>query len=246
MLKLGILNKEQYARAAKGQKLSGSGLSYNLLEVGDDAGEEEIRIFEDVSFSLRMSNGTTRMTFRDRFRDVNETTFRIMKRLYAGDTRLKVQDRAVSHGLTSCEWAEELFAAFPNAELEASDALLYLFRISVSGGETYIVEPNGEPLQYSNPPFVVSISHREPLRFPINHLISARAKRRFKRLSLPEKWRETGIANGYKVDKISCVHPHARSLVNREPRFRVCVRSIFERAPGIDVLRTMNILNKAY
>lgn len=30
------------------------------------------------------------------------------------------------------------------------------------------------------------------------------------------------------------------------PRFQMCVRSVFEHTPGIDVLRTMNILNKAY
>jgi hypothetical protein len=245
MLMFGIFTEAQYVRARARRRLPGFGVSYGLLDLDESASEEQIRMFEDISFSFRTSNGTTRMTFRNRFRDVDLVTLRVLSQLYKPDAQLSIQDRAVSHGLTSYEWAEGLLQDFPNANFEASDVLLHLIRLTLPG-ETFIVEPNGQPLQYIKPPFVVSIAHREPLRFPINHLISARGKRRFRRLALPEGWVKSNAVDGYKVDKISCIHPHTRLLMKNDSRFRVCTRSVFEQTPGVDVLRTMNILNKAY
>jgi len=246
VLRFGICTREQYEREAGRRNLAASEISYNLMDVGEDATEEEVRLFESISFSLRTSNGTTRMTFSDRFRDVDETTSRILGRFFAADAALLVQDRAMSHGLTSCEWAHKLFRAFPRAQVEASDRILFLYRISLSNEETFILEPDGHPLQYVRPPFVVSIGHREPLRFPLNHLVSLRARWRFRRLALPEGWRDSQGGKGYKITKICCVHPKARLLAKKDPRFRICTRSVFDRTPGISVLRTMNILNKAY
>jgi hypothetical protein len=51
---------------------------------------------------------------------------------------------------------------------------------------------------------------------------------------------------GYRVGKICCIHPEARSLTKRDSRFHICLRSVFEVTPGVDVLRTMNILNRDY
>src|ERR1700681_2193607 len=111
---------------------------------------------------------------------------RWISRFYPSGTAIRVQDRAVSHGLTSWEWAEQLFRVYPRAEFEASDALLYLFKLSGPNGETYIVEPDATPLQYINPPFVVSLQHPESWRHPVNRVIAARAKRRFERLGLEQ------------------------------------------------------------
>ena len=72
-----------------------------------------------------------RMTFRHRMPDVDEAALRLMRQSYRSDAALIVQDRAASTCLTSTEWAERLLSAFPRTEFEASDTLLYLFRISL-------------------------------------------------------------------------------------------------------------------
>ena len=248
MLRFGICTPDQYLRAGERRRFSGSRVAYSLLDVGDDPTEEQVRTFEDVSFTLRTSNGTFRTTFRQRFRDVDEVALRLMRDFYAPDTELRIQDRAVSHGLTSREWAEKVFAVFPGAEFEASDVLLYLIELSLPTGETYIVEPDGRPLQYIKPPFVVSLHYPESWRYPVNRVIAARAKRIFEQLRLPEGWQEkTHETAQYKVRRIPFVHPEARLFSKNNPRFQFRARSVFDHSAGAcHVLRTMNIFNKAY
>ncbi len=246
MLQFGILTAEQYARATRKRRLFGSGVSLNLLEVSDHPTREEISRFEEINTSLRTSSGTARTTFRHRMADVDEVALRLMRQSYRSDNDFIVQDRAASHCLTSAEWAEQILSVFPRARLEASDSMLHLLRISLSGGRTYFVEPGGQPLQYVRPPFVVSLYPREPYRFLLNQVIAALAKTEFQRLSLPENLAEDGKDKKYLVDKISCVHPEAQLLSQRDARFTICERSVFQRTPGLDMLRTMNIFNLAY
>jgi hypothetical protein len=174
-----------------------------------------------------------------------------MRGLYPLDSQLRVQDRAASHGLTSWEWAEELFRIYPSAELEGSDALLYLFKVVLPTGELYIVEPGGQLLQYIKPPFVVTLHYRESWRFPINRAVAARAKRKFAALNLPpggpEIWMKDPDPSRYAVSRIPFVHPEARMFSQRNPRFQFRSRSVFEHTPAAcHVLRTMNIFNKSY
>lgn len=247
MLRRGICTEDEYMRAGPNRRFSGARVSYGLLDVGENATDEQIGVFEDVSFTLRISNGTYRTTFRQRFREVDVAAMCWMERLFSGGDELRVQDRAVSSALTSWEWAEQLFPVFPRAQLEASDILLHLVRLSLPDGATYIAEPDGRPLQYSKPPFVVSLQHPESLRYPLNRWIAARAKRRFERLSLPEGWTESSDASGYRISRISCVHPQAQAFARRNPGFQFRERSVFDAVPGsCHVLRTMNIFNKSY
>jgi hypothetical protein len=246
MLRFGILTANQYARATRRRRLSGSGVSLNLLEISDYPTRDEILRFEEISFGLYTSNGTTRKTFRHRMVDVDEVAFRLLRQTYLPDNELIVQDRAASTCLTSTEWAEQILDVFPRAHFEASDRLLYLFRISLPGGRTYFVEPGGQPLQYVKSPFVVSFCPREPFRYPVNQFVAALAKRSFRRLTLPKNLADSAELHKCGIHKISCLHPEVRSLSRRNPRFTVSERSVFQRTPGVDVLRTMNILNLAY
>jgi hypothetical protein len=247
MLRLGICTEAQYVHEGEGRRFSGPRAAYSLLDIGDCPTEEQTRVFEDVSFTLFTSNGTARTTFRERFHDVDAVAMRWIEQLISAGIELRVQDRAASHGLTSLEWARQLFRVFPRLEFEASDTLLYLIELSLAAGGTYILEPNGEPLQYIKPPFVVSIRHPEPWRYPVNRFIAARARRRFQRLRLPAGWMESAGSAGYQVGKISCIHPEVRLFMQQDPRFRFRERSVFEHAlASCHVLRTMNILNRAY
>ncbi len=204
-------------------------------------------MFEDLTFRLRTSNGTFRTSFAQRFVDLDAAALRWMGELFAPEAPIQIQDRAASHCLTSHDWAQRIFAAHSRAEFEASDLILCLYELSLPSGEVYIVEPSGQPLQYIRPPFVLSVRHREPRRYPLNLWLSARARRRFARLRLSERWQQSESGPGYRVRRISCVHPRAAALAALDPRFRVRTRSIFEVTPqACDVLRTVNILNRAY
>jgi hypothetical protein len=246
MLQFGILTPEQYSRATRKRRTSGSGVAFTLLQTSDPATQEDIQRFEEISYRLRTSNGTTRMTFRNRMHDVNEVALNLLRASYGSHSEILVQDRAASTCLTSMEWAQQLLGPFPKLRFEASDALLHLFRVTLKSGQVYIVEPSGRPLQFIEPPFAVCLCPREPLRYPLNHLIVVRGRSKYRKLSLSREPLETIEGHEYRIDKISCVHPEVLSFARTFPNFAICPRSIFDRAPIVDVLRTMNILNLSY
>src|SRR5580692_8459381 len=220
MLRFGIYTEQQYRRAGPHRRELGAQVAYNLLDVGDDPSDERVAMFEDLCFRLRTSNGTFRTSFPRRFVDLDVAVSRWMSEVFVPEAPIRIQDRAASHCLTSHDWAQRIFAAYSRAEFEASDLILYLYELSLPSGETYIVEPGGEPLQYIRPPFVLSVRHREPRRYPLNLWLGARARRRFARLGLPERWQQSESGPGYRVRRLSCVHPRAAALAARDPRFR--------------------------
>ncbi len=247
MFRFGIFTQEQYLKLGREKRGCAPPIAYSLLDAGDRPSADQVRAFEDISFSMRTSNGTFRTTFRDRFREVDGAALRWMLKLFAPEAEIRVEDRAVSHGLTSKEWAERVFQAFPNAWFEASDVLLELYEIS-RGGVAYILEPSGRAIQYVKPPFVVSlVDQAEPRRYPVNWLVARRAKRRFEELKLGTEWMAAAERQGWQARKIPFVHPEARELARRNSRFEMRVRSVFDiTAEGSDVIRTMNILNSSY
>jgi hypothetical protein len=247
MLQLGLLTPRQYSLATKKRRMAGSGVAFTLLQTSDPPTQEEVLRFEEISYGLRTSNGTTRMTFRNRMPDVNQMALSLIRASYQSEAEIVVQDRAASTCLTSTEWAKQLLIDYPRVQFEASDTLLNLFVVSLEDGGTFIVEPNGQPLQYIESPFAVCLSPREPLRYLLNHLVVLRGRKRFRSLALREKLFDLcDKKKEYGIGKISCVHPEALALSENDPRFTVRVRSIFEATPGVDVLRTMNILNFEY
>lgn len=236
MLTFGIHTKAKYLSLGAERQFLGARVAYNLLRTGDDPGPEELRMFEDICITLHTSNGTFRTTFRDRFKDVDAASLRWIKQMFPSSFPLRVEDRAVSNGLTSAEWWRCLCPSFPAMQFEASDLLIELLEMQ-SGSETFILEPNGNPLQYIRPPFVTSLGYPESWRNPILRLVSSVARKKFARLA----------PIGGQCRSISCVHPEARALENATPNFRFVVRSVFERtAARCNVVRTMNILNRSY
>jgi len=246
MVRFGIRTEEQYFRLGPGRANSSPHVAYSLLDVGDQPSAEQIRAFEDISILMRTSNGTFRTTFPGRFKDVDAAAIRLMGKMHSAGAEIQIQDRAVSHGLTSWEWAEGVFKAFPQARFEASDILLELFEMS-RGAAAYIVEPNGRAIQFIRAPFVVSLEHAEPRRYPVNRLVAGWAKRQFEGLALGQDWMKAGEKQGWRVRRIPYVHPKARELGRTNPNFQFQLRSVFEATPAeCDVIRTMNIFNRSY
>lgn len=247
MFQLGIYTAEQFDAIGLGRRLLGPRISYSLLDVGDNASPEEIRRFEDICFTMRLSNGTFRTSFRNRFADVNTRVKMILEEAYRADEQLLFEDRAVSHALTAIEWARDLLVHFARANFEASDLLLNLIELRGASRRVYIAEPDGTVLQVSDPPLVLSLFHNEPRRFPVNQLMAKYYRRQFDRLRLPPDWTEPQSASGFSVRSIPLVHPEVRGFERHEPRFRVVRRSVFDvSSKPCHAVRTMNILNRSY
>lgn len=244
---LGVLDADTYWAIGERRKYLGVRVAYSLLDVGDELTPRTVKVFEDICFTLRLANGTFRTSFRNRFDDLNQVVERVLRQQFGEGTRLAVQDRAVSHALTSVEWAQSLFGCFPEAVFEASDLLLHLVELRLPDGSRFVAEPDGTVLQAIHAPFVVSMAHPEGRRFPLHGLVRRREQRRLHALALPEGWTEGIDRAGYAVRPLSLVHPEARRMARDDHRFVVTKRSVFDVTPhACDVLRTVNILNRGY
>lgn len=230
-------------------------ISCRLLRVSMPPAPAEIATFEHIMRNLELSSGIYRTTFRRRFEELDRTTNSILLRQFGSGAPLAVEDWAASDCLTSAEWAAPLFGAFPRAKLTASDLTLFLVEVNLPGGEAFIIESNGAPIQYLRGPFVIRMAPREPVSLPVNWLLyrmaSARLERLRQELKIPAAWLESKSADltlgGFRLRKISVTHPEAENLACNEPRFAVRQHSAFDSlAQPVDVIRTMNIFNHSY
>jgi hypothetical protein len=247
MLRFGVVDREGYRRLGPERREAGAHVALTLLDSGDDASDATVEDFEHLCFVLRLSNGTFRTSFRNRFPDVNSRLGAILEGEFDRHDVLRIEDRAASHGLTAKEWASEILAAFPNATFEASDLILDLKALVSPDGVTYVAEPDGTPIQVIAEPFVVPLCHRGPLRYPINSLVSWWYRRRWRLLALPPDWPMREAVGDLRVKSIPFLHPEVRTFLNSEPRFHMVCRSAFEVSPiPCQAIRTMNIFNRAY
>lgn len=249
MYKPGILTKQQFLALGAERWRVAPYVAYNLLDVGAHPTADDVQVFESLSYALLTSNGTTRTTFRNRFHNLDGVATAWMQRLFSTSGNLRLEDRAVSNGLTSVEWAGQLLPLFPGLHYEASDLVLNLLELTVEDGGIYITEANGTPLQYIRPPHVVPLNYPGARRYVVNRMIAAWALRRLRHRDLPSDWPQTEQGPGYRVRKISFIHPEAASLLRRSPRFHFECRSVFEQTPAertAHAVRTMNILNHEY
>ena len=248
MFRTGIWTVEQFWEAQKHPSRKSRSVSLRLLDVADSAGPEDIGIFEAISRVFRTSNGTYRTTYPSRFKDLDAAVLIHLKQLFEQDSAFAIQDRAASNCLTSAEWANSLFPFFTNVRFTASDLLLYLLKAELPSGETFILEPGGEPLQFVAPPFVLPLSGGESRWHVLNRLLIMRALSRLKGLRIGEEdtWEPVSF-EPWEIGRIPCTHPRARSLATLDSRFQIASGSVFDGTPDVcQVLRTMNIFNRSY
>lgn len=238
------------------RRLSHTRVSLQLLAIPDEPSAEDVALFEKLMPYVQLSTGVYRTTYRQRFRTLNPMVNHRLRQSFPASQALRIEDWAASDCLTSAEWASELLALFPHLEFAASDLLLFLLEAKKIGAdERYIVEPDGTPLQYVRPPFVVRLGQPEPKLFLFNWLLARRARRAWNRLlpslnlaassSLSE--RAPREANGFEIRKLPLVHPEALQLAKQDSRFSIQSHSAFEPSnQSCTVIRTMNIFNRAY
>ncbi len=170
---------------------------------------------------------------------------------------LRVEDWAASSGITAAEWFTCLLADFPGLKFTASDWTLFLIQAErPEVGDSYILEPDGTPIQYIRAPFVVSLTESQHWFYAVNRRLQKRALRQWNEelaahFRMPEDWArfmdgEAAVtAPPFVLRKLSLMHPEVRRL--RSEQFQIRRHSVFEALDEpVQVVRTMNILNRAY
>lgn len=227
-------------------------LAYSLLRTPALCSECDRRRFEQVIQTVRLGSGVFRTTYSQRFADLDTEFQSILEETYEFNRVLRLCDWAASDALASLEWADTVFARYPFATMEASDTVLHLVEASNDARETYILEPDGTPLQYIRPPFVVSASRRERFFYPVNVAISWWAARRFrelKRVTASVRWKgaadtSTTQIGRWRLRLIPLVHPSAAKAAASCSRFRIAHHDVFvPQRPRCHVLRVMNLFN---
>lgn len=213
----------------------------------------QLVLFEEVMRRLRLRSGIYRTTYRRRFAKLDPFVNDVLRSHFLENVPLRVEDWAASDCLTSVEWAESLFRLFPRAKLTASDLTLYLVQVSLPDGSEYVVDGDGNPLQYVKGPFVVSIYPPEPKLALIGRLMARSAETRFNAISatfpdgLLDSGEESKGVGNLVLRKIPLVHPEAMMMTLNEPRFMIVRRSAFVPSDQrVHVVRTMNIMNRGY
>jgi hypothetical protein len=264
MLKLGILEAACYRGQARGPLgwLRRNRFAYTLLKTSLPPKPEEIEVFERIMQQMKLTSGVYRTTARNRFVNLDEWAQPILERRMHGQDNIQIEDWAASACVTSLEWHQRLARGFSRFLLTASDLNLYLVALEVPCDGTYVLETGGGLLQYIRPPFVIRMEPPEPRLLAVNRIIGHWARRRLDRiwhelgarpdiepalLTLPEGVDEKPVG-AMRLSKLPLVHPEALALANASPgSFAIRNHSVFTVAPqAVDVVRTMNILNRSY
>jgi hypothetical protein len=224
--------------------------SYALLRIPAAPAPADVARFETVVRTVHhFCSGISRTTYQSRFDDLDVVAQRVLERTYSADQALNLHDAAASDALLSVHWADRVFGAFPRARMTASDVTLYFTEAVSRSGGSYILEPSGRPIQYTRPPFVVSIDAPESLAYPLNALARAWGRLRLRDLRLRSaEVRWNGVPDervitrgGWTFRQIPLVHPTALSHA-RDGRLRIIQADAFSPSPWkYDVVRVMNL-----
>lgn len=228
-----------------------------LSETSDSSTSVQEERFERLMQEICLSSGVARTTARCRFVQIDEEIRTCVRRVYSAGSRITVEDWGVSSGITAAEWFAALRQDYPEILFTASDSILYLIEARRElAGDIYILEPDGTPIQYIRPPLVVSLVRLQNRLYPVNRAIQRRALREWRedlaaKLTIPEQWNEldrepeTVIAPPFVLRRLPLISPEVLAL--RGNQFRLRRHSVFTPlAEPVDVIRTMNVLNRAY
>lgn len=253
MLKFGIWEAAQDVPA---QRLWRRGLTAaSLLAMSDPPSASDKERFERLMPRICLANGVARTTVRRRFSALNDKIQRCLLDIFPPDFPLVAEDWAASSGVTAAEWFQCLRSDYPQVQFTASDAALYLIEARCGHGkDAYILEPDGVPVQYVRPPFVVSLAQEQHWFYAVNRCIQKQGALKWfslaDRLHIPE-WDDTQgcdtpvNAPPFVLRRLPLVHPEVMALCGET--FHIRQHSVF--APlgtPVDVIRTMNILNLGY
>lgn len=235
--------------------ISSRPISYRLLKESSSGNEDGVQAFETIVKDLELSCGVCRTTFRGRLLEVDQWAEPYLLALNHEKGSLEVHDWAASDALASSEWAKGLFQKLSSCQFTASDLTLYLVEVSRGGSEAFIFEPNGSPLQYVRPPFVVQFNRRDSWVYLANRLVRVWADWQasvIKKKISHYQWNGPDDASEVfdgrtRIRLLPLVHPDALAFQKEIENFRITSHSALCCLPNpVDVIRTMNIYNRRY
>jgi hypothetical protein len=176
----------------------------------------------------------------------------VLENCFMLDDRLRIEDWATSDALAASECAVWVLRKYRRAELIASDYVLFLVRASRAAHELLILDPDGRPLQYVRPPFVVSLCTDERWVYPINRMYRWIGQKYFS--DFAQSVGPSELDRLMLVDEVDCppwvmrkiqlIHPDAERLSQKDSRFRIELHDAFSaRCDKCHVLRVMNLYN---
>jgi hypothetical protein len=261
MVQFGIFRVEDYCPDAAGilgrlrTLLTKDHISFQLLQTSNPATPTEVALFEAIMSNMKLAGGVYRTTFRGRLRDLDWYVNDMLAQRYASETPFDVHDWAASDCLTSAEWASSLFERFPNSHFQASDLTLFVLEVGLPAGDAFILQREGEPLQYLRAPFVIQLDPPELKVLVLNRILARQARVKLAAikatLSIPADWLDstdvTLTIPPYHLRKLPVIHPDAEALRSRDRRFSIGRHSVFAALnQPVDIIRSMNIFNRVY
>jgi hypothetical protein len=257
MIRFGVCRREQFSRNPSPihRLLHGHRVSYQLLRTSTPATRDEIQIFDNIVYHLKLAGGAYTTTASGRLKILDVWFTENLARVFTADRALLVEDWGASGATTSADWFPVMRSRFPRVRMIASDLTVYLVEASVENDGVFVLDPDGQPLQYIAPPFVIRFP--EPRSLLINQWMAARARRKLRRLSARAGIDLANLRFDHPDQEIShppfvfrrlpLTHPRARALTATDPAFELAHHSVFTVSTrGPDVIRTVNVLNKDY
>lgn len=197
--------------------------------------KQELRFLEKI----RLANGTFKTTAFGRLDDLNQMVSTCWKQL--GASPRAILDVAVSSGITSKEWIDQLLGEGFDVHLTATDLTLSAHLVALGPGLEVLLDGSGNVLQYS----LLGLALPER-RHWFEYLSGAGIVKRIADQLIRAKGRKTLIESS--LEEVMLVNAGALN----HPRITFVEDDIFARsapdsvAGRFDALRAANILNFVY
>lgn len=253
MLKRGITKRGAFERSAVVKMISGQGwwpVGLTLLaEVQSNYRDDDEHLLEVLYANTSGGHGVHKMTRRGRMCELDARLSLEISARFAGLSSVLVHDMACSNAITSLELYRSLSVDLP-VQVDASDYFDELWLVNPPGSMwTVVFDVDGRALQFVADGLVISASHREPYRYPVNGILRAILLR----MVLP---RAVAVLKGARnlpglpeqdqrsaVRRLRLFHPKCIALAEEDARFSLGHHDVFGGARRrYHVVRVMNAL----
>ena len=254
MYKSGVTNKESLLKNRNWlgrEKKVAIPLVLSQLEVQPD-NEAINTIFNEV-----LIGGTYKMTKKNRFSQINHQIISVIKRYYNTiNEKISIHDLAVSNGITSIEFFDDLRATGINIDFLSSDYFTHIYIIRLKGQKWQtVLDSNFNLLQYFGYGFVLSepeskfdVINRLLLRILNKHLLLKAQNLIRQVLTDTDEYQHVEIKTSQgDIIRVPLVHPNCINKIDTHENFLFKRHDLFsETKEKFDVIRAMNILNIGY
>lgn len=255
MLRRGITTRDAFSRRALAEMNAGKGwwpVALTLLPaVQDQYQESDEQLLETLYAHTAGGYGVHKMTRAGRMTEVDDRLVADLVQRFPGSQKVCVHDMACSNAITSLELYRALEKRL-NASVTASDYFDSIWLVKPARSAfTVAFDVDGSPIQFAGWGMVVSASHREPYRFPLNGLLRAAlmggvlpAARRMLEAHRSGLSASDSVVSGVGfVRQVRLFHPKCLEAATQTSHFELIRQDLFAASSTrFDVVRVMNAL----